>query len=119
MSEERKGIADLVEGPWRPGRQDMLSFTMAEGEDAGPWKNIYGPQREHHPNIPGETVPVAVARAYGKTADQVLARARLIGAAPEMYELLHRFAFGAISSAGLKAGADARALLARIDGDGT
>ncbi len=115
-------MSDLIGGPWRSGRQDMVSYTLLEGEDAGPWKHIYGGEREDHPNMPGETVPIAVARAYGKTEEQALARARLIAAAPEMDELLkmarnQMTAFGEPWMTDLCRVFDA--LLARIDGKET
>lgn len=79
-------------GPWRSGRQDMVSYSP----DGGPWKNIYRPQRAGDPLHLGEVLPVEVARAFGDTEDEVLANAHLIAAAPRMLELLREIAIKAI-----------------------
>ena len=66
MSDLSKALAPIkaradaaTPGPWRAGRSDMTSYGGYDGE---PFKNVYGPNKYEHPNIPGEMVPESVAR---------------------------------------------------------
>lgn len=72
-------------GPWRPGRPDMLNERFERGFG----KTIYTDDDRggfHHAT--GTRLPLDVGEAFAPEADECLANAHLIAAAPDLYEAL-------------------------------
>lgn len=104
-------------GPWRSGRQDMLTVSNLQ-EDGLPWsKSVYATDTRGGKHFTGDPLPITVAVAYGFD-DEVLANARLIAAAPEMFAMIDLFARSLEFERGPNTQSNkARALLAKIEAD--
>ena len=77
-----------------------------------------GPWEDHKDAVESDHMLDPVARVDGRTWEETLANARLIAAAPDMYEALHAMCRTSPTIGGPRFTFEgARALLARIDGD--
>ncbi len=66
-------------GPWNSGRQDTVTLS---GDSEAPWsKSVYAPE-----SIGG----YLVAEAHSPDQNTALANARLVAAAPKLYETLEK-----------------------------